>query len=472
MATIARKKPHLLIVGHGRHGKDTFAELIAKVCNLSFESSSTNVQEIVWKIWGCGKYPSFEAMVNDGENPGKRAIWAEVVNAYNTPDKSKTSQDMIDRGSNMYVGMRRKDELEASKAKGMYDLIIWVDACKRLPVEDPNAMDITQTDCDWFVDNNTISEDPYDAMSEYASVIQNWLHMQGFDVGNISPIEETAETEELPELGARLEWTDAPIGATEVLDHGFIYVQEVMGSDESIAGSARMSYGRGTKKINNDAGLINYLVKNHHTSPLEMGEIKFHIRMPIFTARQWIRHRTANLNEYSGRYSEMVRLFYTPETAQICYQDTVNKQGSGDPLKEVDAIIAQSIIHTAANDAFNYYENLLSKNVSRETARIVLPLNTYTEVVWKLDVSNLIKFLYLRDDSHAQWEIRVYAIEIAKAVKKHFPLVYAAYMRERESTSLNQAQIQALIENDSTGLPKGEAKVVNDLLAGFDLDTE
>jgi thymidylate synthase (FAD) len=243
-----------------------------------------------------------------------------------------------------------------------------------------------------------------------------------------------------------------PACAVQVLDHGFFKVLEVMGSDETICDSARMSYGRGTKPVQKIAGLINYLVRNHHTSPLEMGEIRFHIRMPIFVMRQWVRHRTANLNEYSGRYSEMVRLFYVPEKEQICLQDKVNKQGSAEPMSSMKAKGVQKVIKGMSEEAFDEYETLLSTGLSRETARIILPLNTYTEVVWKLDISNLIKFLWLRDDSHAQWEIRQYAKLVSNAVEKYFPLVFAAYQEARNSETFTQAEIQALITGDMSHL--------------------
>lgn len=245
-----------------------------------------------------------------------------------------------------------------------------------------------------------------------------------------------------------LEWTDMPTDATKVLDHGFFKVLDVMGSDKDIADAARMSYGRGTRKVKSDAGLINYLVRNYHTSPLEMAEIKFHMRMPIFVMRQWVRHRTANLNEYSGRYSEMVRLWYVPEVEQICLQHKTNKQGSAEPMDKAVAENMQQTIWETSNLSFNSYENMLAEGVSRETARIILPLNTYTEVVWKLDVSNLIKFLRLRDDDHAQWEIRQYAIMVSKAVENHFPLVFAAYQESRVSDTFSPDEIQALITGE------------------------
>jgi len=258
-------------------------------------------------------------------------------------------------------------------------------------------------------------------------------------------------------------WTDMPALAVSVLDHGFFKVLEVMGSDETICDSARMSYGRGTKQVNNNQGLINYLVSHYHTSPLEMAEIRFHIRMPIFVMRQWVRHRTANLNEYSGRYSEMVPLFYVPEHDQICLQDKVNKQGSAEPMNAEAANIVEATIRASSEEAFQNYQYLLDIGVSRETARIILPLNTYTEVVWKLDVSNLIKFLWLRDDDHAQWEIQQYAKLVSEAVEKYFPLVFAAYKKARASTTLTEHEIIALVTGNYDDLSSSQAKKIDDL---------
>ncbi len=260
-----------------------------------------------------------------------------------------------------------------------------------------------------------------------------------------------------------LTWKDQPLNSTQVLDHGFFKVLEVMGSDQSIVDAARMSYGRGTKPVNSSAGLINYLVRNYHTSPLEMAEIRFHIRMPIFVMRQWVRHRTANLNEYSGRYSEMVRLFYVPDLERVCQQDTVNKQGSTDPLPPNEAELVRRSIRGISDEAFDEYETLLDMGVARETARIILPLNTYTEVVWKLDISNLIKFLRLRDDDHAQWEIRQYAKLVSDAVHQHFPLVFAAYKEVLKSQSLTEDEIYALITCNYDDLSASQAKKIADL---------
>jgi len=478
------RKPRLLIIGHGRHGKDTVAQMISDKMGLTFSSSSDFVgRRAIWPTWGRERYASFEKMFEARITPENRVVWGNLISAYNTPDKSRTATEMLEEGNDMYIGMRRIAEWEACIEKGLFDHVIWVDASARLEPEAKASNELTAKQANLYIDNNG----PEANLEVAITNLQKKLDEEGFDVNYVKynpkgpasfaeifpdpdPDPDTIEVDTQPQLENRLEWTDKPENAIQVLDHGFFEVKEVMGSDTSIAESARMSYGRGTKKVNNDEGLINYQVRNHHTSPLEMGEIKFHMRMPIFCMRQMVRHRTANLNEYSGRYSEMVKLFYVPEPEQICKQDKVNKQGSAEPLEVVDAEIARSVIHAAGEMAFEAYDDLLGLGVSRETARIVLPLNTYTEVVWKLDVSNLIKFLYLRDDDHAQWEIRVYAKLIAEAVEHFFPLVYAAYMRTRESVSLTQDQISAIIHSDLEGLSKGEAAQVRSLYTRRDLE--
>jgi len=212
------------------------------------------------------------------------------------------------------------------------------------------------------------------------------------------------------------------------LDHGFIRLVDYMGDDSSIVQAARVSYGKGTKTVREDTTLIRYLMRHQHTSPFEMVELKFHIRLPIFVARQWIRHRTANVNEYSGRYSEMTDDFYIPELDQIRTQDEVNKQGrSNNPI---DPEIAKNILESMEQhqkQSYSEYLSYLEKGVAREIARINLPLSSYTEWYWKIDLHNLFRFLKLRLDWHAQYEIRVYAQAIADIVKELFPISYQAF---------------------------------------------
>lgn len=212
------------------------------------------------------------------------------------------------------------------------------------------------------------------------------------------------------------------------LDKGFVRLIDYMGNDDSIVQAARVSYGSGTKRVHEDRGLIRYLMRHQHTTPFEMVEFKFHVKLPIFVARQWIRHRTANVNEYSGRYSEMKDEFYTPEEQFLRKQSLTNKQGRSEEGFEHDE--AQSIISSfadLADNSYKQYEELLEKGVAREIARIVLPVSNYTEWYWKIDLHNLFHFLRLRLDAHAQYEIRVYAEAMAEIAKKIVPVAYEAF---------------------------------------------
>jgi len=299
--------------------------------------------------------------------------------------------------------------------------------------------------------------------------LQHALKQHGYDVGEMK---QTRKGESVIAAAAKKAdeeaWKFIPEGATPVLDHGFVILRDHMGDDHEIAESARMSYGRGTKKVSNDAGLLRYLMLNRHTSPFEMAEIKVHMRLPVFVMRQWVRHRTANLNEYSGRYSEMPRLFYIPNVEQICSQHDVNKQGSGDPLPVDQARLVQATMRSVANKAFDDYELMLASGVSRETARIILPLNTYTEIVWKIDINNLVKMLLLRDDDHAQWEIQVYARELDKIFATLFPETYAVYRELRDQITLTKDELKAVVtntpESPEWGLGKGQVAKVKKVL--------
>ena len=225
----------------------------------------------------------------------------------------------------------------------------------------------------------------------------------------------------------------------EVLDHGFVRVIDYMGDDSSIVQSARVSYGKGTKKISNDKGLIKYLMRHRHSTPFEMCEIKFHIKLPIFIARQWIRHRTANVNEYSARYSILDKEFYIPSAENLAAQAAINNQGRGDALTDDEASNVIQILKKDAEQTYSNYETLLNENsggniidesksgIARELARMNLTLNTYTQWYWKIDLNNLLHFLALRADDHAQYEIRVYADIMLDIVKRWVPLTYAAF---------------------------------------------
>ncbi len=214
----------------------------------------------------------------------------------------------------------------------------------------------------------------------------------------------------------------------KVLDHGFVRLIDYMGSDEAIVRAARVSYGKDTRKVSEDRGLIRYLMRNRHTSPFEMVELKFHVKLPIFVARQWIRHRTANVNEYSGRYSVMRNEFYKPQPEDICFQATDNKQGRSE--EDIpDELKKHFIAYLTDSQQAVYadYEKLIDQGLARELARISLPLSLYTEWYWKIDLHNLFHFLRLRMDSHAQREIRVYADIMATMVKAVCPLAYEAF---------------------------------------------
>lgn len=227
----------------------------------------------------------------------------------------------------------------------------------------------------------------------------------------------------------------------KVLDKGFVLLTEIMGSDQSIAESARVSYGKGTKTVFDDRNLIRYLVNHKHTSPLEMAELKFLIKMPIFVDRQFGRHRTASKNEASLRYSEPEEDFYLPEISRFQEQSKNNKQGSGESLPEYLATDFQKVFNEVNKSAINLY-NIMSNHIdgklAKETARDILPLTYYTKYYWKCDLNNILKLLLLRQDKHSQWEIRQYANAIFELVKKHFPITaeaYIDYMKEAKSFS-------------------------------------
>ena len=276
--------------------------------------------------------------------------------------------------------------------------------------------------------------------------------------------------------------------AMPVLDHGFVRVVDYMGDDTSIVQSARVSYGKGTKKVSTDSGLIKYLMRHRHSTPFEMCEIKYHIKLPIFIARQWIRHRTANVNEYSARYSIMDKEFYVPERQNLAAQSTNNRQGRGDLIngKQADSIL--KILKEDAERNYQHYEEMLNekydgsiiddskKGLARELARMNLTLNSYTQWYWKTDLLNLLNFLALRADSHAQFEIREYASTMLNTVKKWVPITYDAFIDYRvggmELSAKGKIVIQKMIKGEkcdieSSGLSKREW---NELMNAFGLD--
>jgi len=275
--------------------------------------------------------------------------------------------------------------------------------------------------------------------------------------------------------------------AIPVLDHGFIRVVDYMGDDTSIVQAARVSYGKGTKKVSTDSGLIKYLMRHWHSTPFEMCEIKYHVKLPIFIARQWIRHRTANVNEYSARYSILDKEFYLPAPEHLAAQSKINRQGRGNVLEGENAKKVLNLLKGDAEQTYNNYEMMLNERydgsvidkdgvgLARELARMNLTLNTYTQWYWKTDLLNLMNFLRLRADNHAQYEIRSYADAMLETVKKWVPITYDAFMDYRvggtEISTKGKEVIKKLIrgENidiDQSGLSKREW---NELMEAFDL---
>ena len=215
-----------------------------------------------------------------------------------------------------------------------------------------------------------------------------------------------------------------------VLDHGFVRVVDYMGDDSAIVQAARVSYGTGTKTARNDEGLIRYLMRHSHTTPFEMCEIKLHIKLPVFVARQWVRHRTANINEISARYSILDREFYVPDSEQVSSQSLINNQGRGAKLADAKASDVVNSIKAQGQSAFNLYDEMLAdddEGVARELARTVLPLGAYTQWYWKIDLHNLLHFLRLRADAHAQYEIRVYAEAVINILERWVPVTARAF---------------------------------------------
>ncbi len=257
--------------------------------------------------------------------------------------------------------------------------------------------------------------------------------------------------------------------AHPVLDHGLLRVIDYMGDDSAIVQAARVSYGRGTKAVSNDEGLIRYLMRHWHSTPFEMCEVKFHVKLPVFVARQWIRHRTANVNEYSARYSILDREFYIPAPEQLAAQSTLNNQGRGAVLSGEEAQRVLDILREDAMRSYDHYEGMLSQEgqqgLARELARMNLPANIYTQWYWKTDLHNLFHFLRLRADAHAQYEIRVYAETMCRIVRDWVPLAYAAFEDYRlGGVSLSGKAVEVLkrrlagetVTQETSGMSKGE----------------
>ncbi|MDB3930267.1 FAD-dependent thymidylate synthase [Paracoccaceae bacterium] len=265
--------------------------------------------------------------------------------------------------------------------------------------------------------------------------------------------------------------------AIPVLDHGFIRVVDYMGDDAAICQAARVSYGKGTKSVQNDEGLIRYLMRHWHSTPFEMCEVKLHVKLPVFVARQWIRHRTANVNEYSARYSILDREFYIPAPEHIAAQSVVNNQGRGEALTGAEAARVLDILKTDSERSYDNYQAMISddgqRGLARELARMNLPANIYTQWYWKVDLHNLLHFLRLRADAHAQYEIRVYAGAICSVVADWVPFAYAAFEDYRlGGATLSETALECVrrmlkgeaVTQETSGMSKGEWREFEQLL--------
>ena len=267
--------------------------------------------------------------------------------------------------------------------------------------------------------------------------------------------------------------------AKPVLDHGFVRVIDYMGDDAAICQAARVSYGKGTKSVQNDEGLIRYLMRHWHSTPFEMCEVKLHVKLPVFVARQWIRHRTANVNEYSARYSILDREFYIPAPEQLAAQSVVNNQGRGEALEGEEAARVLDILKADSTRAYDNYEAMIGQDgqqgLARELARMNLPANIYTQWYWKVDLHNLFHFLRLRADAHAQYEIRVYADVICKVVADWVPAAFGAFedyrmggatLSGRALECVRQMLAGNEVTQESSGMSKGEWREFQGLLNG------
>jgi thymidylate synthase (FAD) len=276
--------------------------------------------------------------------------------------------------------------------------------------------------------------------------------------------------------------------AISVLDHGFVRVIDYMGDDTSIVQAARVSYGKGTKKVSTDSGLIKYLMRHWHSTPFEMCEIKYHVKLPIFIARQWIRHRTANVNEYSARYSILDKEFYLPKNEHLAAQSKSNRQGRGEVLQGEQAKKVLNLLKNDAERTYDNYETMLNERydgsvvdenetgLARELARMNLTLNTYTQWYWKTDLLNLMNFLRLRADHHAQYEIRAYADVMLDTLKRWVPTTYEAFMDYRvggtEVSSKGKKIIQKLISGEKVDLEQSglSKREWNELMTALELN--
>lgn len=308
------------------------------------------------------------------------------------------------------------------------------------------------------------------------------------DLESIEEAKQQQHVTHRPTVAALEELLFEPI---PLLDHGFVRVIDYMGDDTAVVQAARVSYGKGTSRVRDDRGLIRYLMRHRHTTPFEMCEIKFHVKLPIFVARQWIRHRTANVNEYSARYSVLDREFYIPMPEHLGVQSASNRQGRGQAIPAHQAEIILQQLQEDAHRCYDHYAQFLQEPgstpppdpswlpLSRELARMNLTLNSYTQWYWKANLHNLLHFLALRMDEHAQHEIRVYADAMAHVVQKWMPFVYEAFVDYRlQGAEFSRQELQALqhmlqgkpVDFAALGLSKREQEEFSNKIKPADQD--
>ena len=294
------------------------------------------------------------------------------------------------------------------------------------------------------------------------SMLRDFFASHGFKTSLKKPVKKNSNTRKSSDSLDQMLYEEL-----KVLDHGFVRVMDYMGNDSSITQAARISYGEGTKQLTQDQGLINYLLRNNHTTPFEMCEIKLHIKMPIFIARQWVRHRMAHINEYSARYSILSSDFYAPAVEHICGQSKSNKQCRDYASQHKEAQKTRELIIQQSQDAYRTYMELIEPEedsedgIARELARTVLPVNFYTEMYWKIDLHNLMHFIALRNHPHAQFEIREYARILLDIVKEWVPMTYEAFMQYKTGSITVSKDIAGTVFSDLGDLDDVQKRIVD-----------
>lgn len=399
-------RPKLLIIGHAGSGKDTVCEYLAAKHGYDFVSTSFVVaREVIYPSLS-HRYETVEQCYEDRSN--NRKEWFDIIKAHNTPDSTNLARKILET-NDIYCGMRNCSEVQACKDAGLFDVVIWIHRTG-IPEESEESCTVTNVDSDYTLVNDSCLDTLYLRVDHIARqcVEKTFENLVRKGTIRLTPL----------------------VGLTyNVLDHGIVQVIDYMGGDQSIVDAARTSYGKGTRSSSSSRDLIHYLWRNKHTTPFEMCEITFFLRLPIFVARQLIRHRTASINEYSMRYSEAQDIFYCPDVSKVGLQSMTNRQGReevSDATLDIRERFCELTKRTAAS-SLEQYEIHNDMGVSRELNRINLPVSGYTQMYWKIDLKNLLHFLRLRMDSHAQYEIRVYADAMAEVVRQWCPITWHAF---------------------------------------------